>query len=59
MKIQRLFTGSLLIITLCHYMQCQERLYVRNTSFIYNNKSWFLNGVNQAWIDYGNDFGNN
>ena len=26
--------------------------------FILNDKEVFLNGINQAWIDYGNDFGN-
>jgi hypothetical protein len=25
---------------------------------MYNGSEVFLNGINQAWIDYGNDFGN-
>jgi len=35
-----------------------QRLEVSGTKFMYNGSEVFLNGMNQAWIDYGNDFGN-
>ena len=35
-----------------------QRLEVHGTKFMYNGSEVFLNGMNQAWIDYGNDFGN-
>lgn len=34
-------------------------LTVENTSFAWDGKPVFLSGVNLAWLDYGNDFGNN
>jgi len=35
-----------------------QRLEVSGTKFTYNGSEVFLNGINQAWIDYANDFGN-
>ena len=35
------------------------RLTVDGSGFAFNGAPAFLNGVNQAWIDYGNDFGSN
>lgn len=35
-----------------------QRLEVSGTKFMYNGNEVFLNGMNQAWIKYGNDFGN-
>jgi len=36
-----------------------SRLAVDNTSFVLNGKRAFLSGVNQPWLSYGADFGNN
>jgi hypothetical protein len=33
------------------------RLTTSGDKFVYNGKYVFLNGMNQAWINYGNDFG--
>ena len=35
------------------------RLAVRNGSLEFGGQRAFLNGVNQAWLNYGDDFGNN
>jgi len=32
---------------------------LNNTTFMYNSKELFFSGANLAWINYGNDFGNN
>ena len=34
------------------------RLTVEGNKFMYNGESVFLSGMNQAWVDYGDDFGN-
>jgi mannan endo-1,4-beta-mannosidase len=36
----------------------QPRVSVSGTKFMYNSKELFLDGINEAWLDYGNDFGN-
>lgn len=36
-----------------------SRLYVRDGRFHYRNQMIFLSGVNQAWVHYSQDFGNN
>mmetsp|Transcript_21226 Transcript_21226/g.42146 ORF Transcript_21226/g.42146 Transcript_21226/m.42146 type:complete len:433 (+) Transcript_21226:41-1339(+) len=36
-----------------------DQLRVGNGGFMFGSQQVFLSGANQAWIDYGNDFGNN
>ena len=48
----------LLLFTLFHHNASYAKLSVNSTTFFYNSQPLFLSGVNQAWIDYGNDFGN-
>jgi mannan endo-1,4-beta-mannosidase len=36
-----------------------SRLTVKHSQLLANGSAIFLNGVNQAWQSYGNDFGNN
>ena len=40
-------------------LSATPRLAVRNGSLEFGGKKAFLNGVNQAWLNYGDDFGNN
>ncbi len=35
-----------------------SKLSILNQKFIFNSSPIFLNGINQAWINYGDDFGN-
>lgn len=35
------------------------RLYIQGDHFYYNGQRVFFNGVNQAWVSYGYDWGNN
>eukprot|EP01084_Bolivina_argentea_P060860 111180_1 len=34
-------------------------LQINGTKFLYNNHEVFLSGVNQPWVSFGSDFGNN
>ena len=36
----------------------QPRVIVEGNKFMYNGNEVFLDGINEAWLDYGNDFGN-
>lgn len=55
----------LLFLTICIFLTTVSSssgynfVKVNKTTFTYRNKQLFLSGANLAWIDYGNDFGNN
>jgi len=42
-----------------HAFSVDNFLQVSGTGFSYGGQQIFLNGVNQAWLNYGSDFGNN
>jgi mannan endo-1,4-beta-mannosidase len=55
MKILPQLVLLLLAVGLAH----GARLTVSGTKFMFNGKAVFMSGVNFAWYNYGNDFGNN
>lgn len=50
---------QLFYIPALRHRRAGSRLYVRDGHFHYRNEMVFLSGVNQAWINYAQDFGNN
>merc|ERR1711962_1884864 len=49
---------TLCIVSVLIYQATATKLQVSGTDLTYNGEKVFLNGVNIAWNDYGNDFGN-
>jgi hypothetical protein len=47
------------LLLLCTSAAATSYLGVAKTSFEFNGSPVFLSGANQAWIQYGADFGNN
>ena len=46
------------LFTLFSLLTSLTKLSVSSQSFYYGTTKLFLNGVNQAWVNYGDDFGN-
>ena len=51
---------KLIILFLCvlPFIFSLTKLSIKSTDFYYGASKLFLNGVNQAWVNYGDDFGN-